>query len=240
MSENPRAVIVDLSHGIPPHDIRRGAEMLESAYRSFPRGSVFVCVVDPGVGTDRGLVCVKTRSYIFLAPDNGLLWPAVKSSGSFVARRVEAKFLRPRRISRTFHGRDILAPVAARLAARPSSFSRLGHRAGRICELRQTARRDPRGRIVGEITAFDRFGNALTGIRKTDLSGKNNGRFAVFLRGKRLKTVATYGDIRYGLAALWNSAGFLELAARERSARKLYGLKKGQRVIVLSEGKVLK
>jgi S-adenosylmethionine hydrolase len=131
LSENPAARIVDLTHDLPPQDVREGSRVLAAALPYFPDGTVFVAVVDPGVGTDRAILGVETDRHILLAPDNGLLGFLLAPSGvegdDRIRRRVRIAesryFLKP--LSQTFHGRDIFAPVAGRLS-RGADLGRFG------------------------------------------------------------------------------------------------------------------
>src|SRR5215468_7695472 len=113
---NPRAVLVDLAHEIEPGDIRRGAFALAASYRFFPRGTIHVVVVDPGVGSARRAVAVQTSDYLFVGPDNGVLSAALRREKILAAHWLQNKkyFLKP--VSHTFHGRDVFAPVAAQLS----------------------------------------------------------------------------------------------------------------------------
>src|SRR6266567_2035307 len=114
---NPRTTVVDLTHDLPPGDIRAGAFALAAAYRYFPKGTIHVAVIDPGVGTKRRAIAAQTADYFFVGPDNGVLSWALQRERIKAIRALENKtyFLQP--LSQTFHGRDIFAPVAAHLTA---------------------------------------------------------------------------------------------------------------------------
>ncbi|MDX6769011.1 MAG: SAM-dependent chlorinase/fluorinase [Elusimicrobiota bacterium] len=159
-SRAPRARVVDLCHGIPPGDARAGALALRSSVPYFPAKTLFVCVVDPGVGSRRRVLWARTKRHSFLAPDNGLLsWlpdPVLERRAVTDA----SLFLEP--LSGTFHGRDLFAPVAAALLNRrpPSS---LGPRVDAAVEIAWPE---------NEILAFDRFGNAVTSIPSKTAGGR--------------------------------------------------------------------
>jgi S-adenosyl-L-methionine hydrolase (adenosine-forming) len=218
LSVNPSARIVDLTHDIPPQDIREGSRVLEAALPYFPAGTVFVAVVDPGVGTDRAILGVETDRQVLLAPDNGLLG-FLKDDVRRIVRIAESKyFLKP--LSQTFHGRDIFAPVAGHLS-RGADLGRFGPPAKTLATLPE----DTRGRVV----AIDRFGNAITNIPGDRVP-----------RGARIKvgrTVVpslsrTYGDVRKGaLLALVGSTGYVEISVNQGSALKA-GIHKGDTVTV--------
>src|SRR5262245_4734331 len=113
---NPRATIVDLTHGIPAGDVRTGAFALAAGYRFFPKGTVHVAVVDPGVGGKRGALAVQTANYFFVGPDNGVLSFALRDEKIKAIYRLENRELFMKAVSHTFHGRDVFAPVAAYLS----------------------------------------------------------------------------------------------------------------------------
>ncbi len=166
---NPRANVIDICHNIPPQDVFTGAYLLSTAYIYFPKGTIHVAVVDPGVGSRRDIVCVETREYFFLVPDNGLL--------SFVVREE-----RPKNIIRvtndryflpapgnTFHGRDVFAPVAAHLSMgiKPQQ---LGTRINRIEQLDIPWPEGTKtGQLEGRIIHIDRFGNLVTNITRAQI-----------------------------------------------------------------------
>ncbi|MCX5796624.1 MAG: SAM-dependent chlorinase/fluorinase [Elusimicrobia bacterium] len=204
----PKAVIVDLCHEIPPQDVKTAAFWLRVSVPYFPKGSLFVCVVDPGVGSQRRILCARTARHQFLAPDNGLLsWvkdPLVE------IRSVENKKLWLPTVSATFHGRDIFAPVAGRLAAGLKT-SRLGPKVANIQRLPfPRPRRDKQG-VNGEILIIDRFGNAVTNLSAKDVASSETLSF----KGRRLPLRSHYAEAKPKEAlALIGSSGYLELSIR--------------------------
>lgn len=160
----PKAPVIDLCHGVPPQDIRRAALQLRASAPYFPKDALFVCVVDPGVGSERRIVWARTARHQFLAPDNGLLsWIEERA---LETRSVENRTLFLPRVSATFHGRDIFAPVAARLwkGLKPAALGPVLKSIERI----PFPEPNTRGRRkVGTILAFDRYGNAITNLRAT-------------------------------------------------------------------------
>jgi S-adenosylmethionine hydrolase len=165
----PRAAIVDLTHEIPAGDIRAGAFALAAGFRFFPKGTVHVAVVDPGVGGARKAIAVQTSNYLFVGPDNGVLSLAlarekIKSVHSLGNANY---FLRP--ISHTFHGRDIFAPVAAHLS-RGTPMHKFGPARKDFIRLPWPQPRVRRGCIEGEVVFIDRFGNAITNIENASLN----------------------------------------------------------------------
>lgn len=203
----------DLTHEVPPQAVRTGAWILLTSYRFFPEGSVFLAVVDPGVGTERQAVAVRTRRYFFVGPDNGLLWPAIADDGGpleVVALPI------PPGASQTFHGRDLFAPAAARLAG-GEPLALLGPRTT-VWE-RLTFHLQGR---EGEVVQIDRFGNLVTnlppvpGARAYRLHAAGG---AEGLQPEEVRNVTTYGAGRpEELVAVTGSAGTLELAVVGGSA----------------------
>lgn len=215
LSIHPRASIVDLSHGVPAHDVRAAAHALGQGVAFFPRGTIFVAVVDPGVGSGRDILAVRTDRHTFLAPDNGLLdgLPARE------VRRVacERLFLKP--VSHTFHGRDIFAPVAAHLS-RGMALSKVGPRLkalpARLGDPR-LARRG--GAVVGEVVHVDRFGNLVTNIPAADVAGPVRIRVG---RRPVAGMVDSYAEGRPGRAVgIVGSGGTLEIAVGRGRADRL-------------------
>lgn len=166
--------IVDLSHDISPHDIMEAALFLENCCEYFPRGFIFLAVVDPGVGTSRRMLCLRTRSraQVFIAPDNGLLDPVMQAQG--VDLLVSLENHRYWRVARsdTFHGRDIMGPVAAHVAA-GIDIAALGPAIDPSTTVKLAMPPQSRvaedGTITGAVLYIDQFGNVITNVRKEQL-----------------------------------------------------------------------
>ncbi|MEW6447414.1 MAG: SAM-dependent chlorinase/fluorinase [Bacillota bacterium] len=211
----PEARVVDLTHNVTPQNIREGAWLLLTNYEYFPNGSVFVAVVDPGVGTERKALAVETRNYYFVGPDNGLLYPAVKKAG--VVNIVELEV--PPAASPTFHGRDVFAPAAARLAA-GTPLSLLGRPGSPSVALdfHLTGRE-------GEVITIDRFGNVVTNL--PPLGGRQSYRVNIARRteayfNSEVPFFRTYGEAPADtLCLVTGSAGTLELSVKNKSAAAL-------------------
>lgn len=231
LSIQPSAVIVDLCHQIPPGDVERAAWLLEWSWRHFPAGAVHVAVVDPGVGSDRRILCVPHRGHLFLAPDNGLLsWvlAGVRRPHAIWVKNSRF-FLKP--VSRTFHGRDIFAPVAARLCGGLDP-SDLGPRVRSVRRL--PVSRNGSG-CAGRVIQFDRFGNAVTDLRWRDHGKGARGRWSVRVGGRHIAEIRTsYSSVPEGGAlAVVGSRGLLEIAVNRGSAERKFGLEIGDRVEVV-------
>lgn len=207
LSGAPDATIVDLSHDIPPQDIEAGRLALARAWRRFPTGTVHVVVVDPGVGTHRAAIAVERDGRYLLGPDNGVLSPALLGAGADVVSLPIPPFA-----SATFHGRDVFAPAAVRLAA-GAALTMLG-----VIKTDPVIRRTPDtvrradGSIEGQVLSVDRFGNLMSNI-----GGRLGGRVAVGTL--TIPVHRTYADVPVGdVFALTGSSGFLEVAVRGGSA----------------------
>ncbi|HTF56316.1 MAG TPA: SAM-dependent chlorinase/fluorinase [Planctomycetota bacterium] len=212
LSINPDARIVDISHNILPQSILEGAICLKSAVPHFPEGTLFVGVVDPGVGTRRKILYGESKRDRFLAPDNGLL--SLLESGDRVQslRAVTNRRYMGPEISNTFHGRDIFAPVAGWLTLGIDP-AKLGPavRSLKKADWDPVHRRND-GALEGRVVASDRFGNLITNIPGAAI--RNSKHCVVGLMDRRIKGLSkTYGDARQGeIVALIGSTGTLEIA----------------------------
>lgn len=222
LSINRHAQIVDISHEVSPQDVTGAYFLLKNSYRYFPTGTIFVAVVDPDVGTERSIVCVETPDYLFLAPDNGLVGFVPAEQKVTRMFRVTNRKLMLDRVSTTFHGRDIFAPVAGHLSL-GLDLPLLGPAASAIRRLDQ---REPEvtreGVVFGEVLSVDRFGNLVTNIPADELPDRKKSEVSVG-RAVISQVVRTYGDARKGsLIALVGSSGTLEISVVGGSAaRKL-------------------
>jgi hypothetical protein len=237
---NPFARVIDLTHSLPPFDTVEAALWLKGSYSFFPKGTVHVVVVDPGVGSARRIVAAGVEDHLFLAPDNGILDPILKktSRGKVVAVTNKDYFLP--NVSRTFHGRDIFAPVAAHLSL-GVPLDKLGPPARLRGKLNlPEPRRTRDGGIVGEVVLCDRFGNLITNIPEGMLQGVGLTATLRVRIGKRsvFALCGSYSDVPRGeWVAVVGSLGTLELACSQANARELLGAGKGDAVCVMRRGR---
>ncbi len=226
----PEAALVDITHDIPAHDVLAGALELDACYRYFPQGTVFVVVVDPGVGSSRRGIAAEAGGYRFVAPDNGVLSLALAHAGEH--RIVELGNPRYARstISRTFEGRDRFAPAAAWLAS-GVELSDLGPGLADCCGLEIPQPQAESGGIGGEVLRVDRFGNLITNIDRALVDSLGAAAF-VEVGGLRIPgVVSTYADVPpLALCALVGSTDRLEIAANGSSAADMLGLGRGAAV----------
>lgn len=228
------ATIVDLGHDITPHDILEGALHLQATYKYFPPGTVFVAVVDPGVGTARRGIAADVGDYRFVAPDNGVLTAVLRERPpKKIVELTERRFFRPT-VSRTFEGRDRFAPAAAWLL-RGIELSALGRPVTSPVLLDLPVPVAEGTVLRGQILRADRFGNLLTSIDRAAFDRFVHGRtFALTAGGHEIgRLVDTYDAIAPGeVCALFGSNDLLELATRSASAAVVLGLPPGAPVLV--------
>lgn len=223
----PDVTLVDISHDIPPHDVLTGALELAAAYRYFPPGTIFLAVVDPGVGSSRRAIAADTGDYRFVAPDNGVLSAIFDDSPpKRVVELTDRRYARPT-ISRTFEGRDRFAPAAAWIA-KGIALTALGRQAGDIARLQIPKARWEEGAIVGDVLRVDRFGNLVTNIDR-GLLERLPAHAEVEVGSSRVsRIVATYADAEPGaLCALVGSSDHLEIAVSGGNAAEALGVGRG-------------
>ena len=234
--ENPSARLIDVTHNIPPQDILCGSITLERAVDGFPPGTVHLAVVDPGVGTDRRLLVTRIREQWIVCPDNGLItWSWRVNAGSSGAKPRAAEITwRPQSSSSTFHGRDIMAPIAARIA-RGDDLEKFSRPIDDpiLLDLAPASDADRRGRVIH----IDHFGNATTNIRHQAL--RDRPPTSVKVNRKSVgKLRRTYWDVAPGKPlALIGSSGLLEIAVRDGSARDELKIGVGDEVMVVGGSK---
>jgi S-adenosylmethionine hydrolase len=231
----PLATIIDITHAIPAWDVVTAAVTIRTSYVFFPSGSIHLVVVDPGVGSSRSILVAEGDSHFFIAPDNGILSLLVADHKIEAIHRVEDPVFSPASVSPTFHGRDIMAPVAAALAN-----GRAVHDFGVAVSL-QTIQliivpsAVPEAKSLhGQVQRIDHFGNIRTTIR----IGRGHLETASFqyleISGRRIATFArTYSEAAPGdMLVLIDSSGFLEIAANQARAAEIIGCVPGDRITV--------
>jgi S-adenosylmethionine hydrolase len=223
---NPKARLVDLTHAVPPQDVRRAALLLETAWRYFPAGTVHLAVVDPGVGGPRRAIAVAAGGHYFVGPDNGLLGFCFALPGAKAVALTAPRYHR-HPVSRTFHGRDVFAPVAAH-CSRGVPLAAFGPvvRDPVRPAAPQPSRRG--GRVTGEVLLVDRFGNLLTNLRGPAVPGPLAEGVLRIGRARIRGLVGTYAERpRRALGALVDSSGRIEVFVREGHAGRRLGLGPG-------------
>jgi S-adenosylmethionine hydrolase len=234
LSINPKSALVDITHQVNSHDIKEGAFILGQTYSNFPKGTIHLSVVDPGVGSTRKPILIVTKNYFFVGPDNGLFTIALRTERVKQAVVLtNQKFFRSE-ISSTFHGRDIFAPVAAYLSlgVKPESF---GPSTKSWHEISFPDPATKQGKLIGEIVHVDAFGSLVSNIDCKGLLQFSKGRSLVTKIGKR-----TMRGLKQGYwegrkdepMVLIGSGGLLEISVREGNAQKLLRARRGDPIIV--------
>ena len=228
----PDAALVDITHDIPPHDVLAGSLELAAAYKYFPAGTIFLVVVDPGVGSARRPLAAEAGPFRFVGPDNGVLTLAFRETApKRVVELTERRFARPT-VSRTFEGRDRFAPAAAWLA-KGTDMAALGRT---VTSWQTVAVPEPvlaETEIVGEVLRVDRFGNLVTNVdRRTFERFAASGHIAITAGAEAVsKVVATYADAKVdAVCALFGSSDHLEVAVNGGNAAERLGLGRGAQV----------
>lgn len=250
----PEASFIDITHGVTPQDVRAGAFLLMNAYKFFPKGTIFLAIVDPGVGTARRAVVVQAGDYLFVAPDNGLLSYVLHHEPVHKAAEYDAKD--HAMLSYTFHGRDVFAPLAASLALTggiqettprldPAALVRLP------LPIPTIQQRSSQLMVRGEVLYIDHFGNAITNIGEAYWQGEQvrlnvltEEALPVMLQTKIARVKVgnvtlqgihqTYSKVKAGEPLiLVGSTRYLEVAVNSGNAAQHFGLKAGDDVTVM-------
>jgi S-adenosylmethionine hydrolase len=251
LSINPEANIIDINHSIKPQDILQAAFILSVAYRYFPKQTVHMAIVDPGVGSERRGIILKTPSAIFVAPDNGILSYIIDDLFSVESRSLteqshdlkeivfkkglEAAAITDPRfwrhpVSSTFHGRDIFAPVAAGLSLGISPYE-FGEKINSLHILPiPKPSLDPEGNLVGLVLHVDRFGTLITNIKSNDLPAKD---VMIEVAGHCIQGISDYYAQNKGVMAILGSSGYLEISLRDGNACDFLGMGVGDEVKVI-------
>ena len=230
----PGATLVDITHDIAPHDILAGALALAAAWKYFPPATIFVAVVDPGVGTSRRGIAAAAGDYRFVAPDNGILTLVFRETAPSLIVELSNPRYRRDEVSRTFEGRDRFAPAAAWLAA-GVELAELGRPVRDYHQLEVPAPRVTASAIEGLVLGVDRFGNLVTNIERQIVERFADGRAVRVSAASQAvgALVGTYAQAPDGAAcALFGSSDRLEIAVNGASAAERLGLSPGAAVVV--------
>lgn len=230
----PQVRLVDIAHQIRPGKIRAASFVLQQCYRDFPQGTVFVCVVDPGVGTARAPVAVRCDGYTFIGPDNGL-FSFLRTAGAGSVSRMQIREithagLTGKNPSPTFHGRDIFAPAAAHLAA-GVPFENLGPERQTLAEIVQFPPEFIKRKILAEIVFVDHFGNGITNVAREAFERYFGAPASVRFQKQEVPLLRTYAEVPVGQPlAYFGSGGWLEIAVNQGSAAERFDLFPGMSV----------
>jgi len=239
LSINPAANIVDITHEIPPQDIRSAAFNLLATYKDFPVDTVHVVVVDPGVGSDRRPILLQCAKQFFVGPDNGVFSWVCEREENFRAFHLTNKRFFRAPVSSTFHGRDIFAPVAAALSTgvAPEDCGAAVDDLVRLESLKP--RTTDEGMTEASIIHIDRFGNCVTNLTRDDLGRDGLDGAKLMVNGHEVSSLRehfTDGEAsKDELFCVFGSAGFLEIAAQNSSASIILGARRGDALILVSD-----
>ncbi|MCP4266484.1 MAG: SAM-dependent chlorinase/fluorinase [Candidatus Brocadiaceae bacterium] len=233
---NPLARVIDISNKIRPHDVFQAACVINNSYAYFPKGTIHIVVVDPGVGSNRKIICLKTDDYLFLAPDNGVLSFIIEKEKAPSVREVTNRELFLKEISNTFHGRDIFAPVAAHLS-KGQEFNGLGGEISKTNKIDLPKPiRSPDGELTAEVIYVDSFGNLVTNINREIVDSMNVGaeRLSITMGRRRINGICdSYADVGDNEAlVIFGSSGYLEISINRGNAGDVLRLKKGDKLVL--------
>ena len=220
LSINPAAVPLDMSHNIRPGDIFQAARFLREAYPFFPEGTIHVAVVDPGVGGSRRPIALEAHGHLFIGPDNGLFWPVINDcvDVKIVHLKEDRYFLQ--KVTETFHGRDLFAPVAAHVSM-GKRFDRMGEEIDDPVKLTSSVPHEKNGALFGKVVWIDNFGNLITNISRKDMEHFiESGQPIIFAGDFEVKKFCgTYSEVGKGeILALINSSDMLEISVNQGRA----------------------
>jgi len=226
LSINPGARLVDISHEIGAGSISQAGDLIRETFPFFPKGTVHVAVVDPGVGSDRRPIGLEADAHFFVGPDNGLFWPVIREfKGTKIYHLTENRYFRPH-ITPTFHGRDIFAPVASHLSS-GIDLGTMGPPISDPIKLNSPTPQMKGGILYGEIMRVDNFGNLITNIHRTELTNFLGSKEPVIEVGnltiKKLSRFYADTDVCQALALI-NSSDWLEIAVNLGRASEYVGL----------------
>lgn len=229
----PGANIVDITHSIPRHDIRAGAFVLMNTAKYYPSGTVHIAVVDPGVGTKRRAIAIRSESregktHFFIGPDNGLLIPAAKSIGKITVYEISNSTLFRENISDTFHGRDIFAPIGGYIS-KGFGIEKVGERINDFNVLDFGKGRKIKDSLQGEVIYIDIFGNIITNFFGKSMDFQSGDELMV--DKKKVIFGTSYGFCEEGYPlALVGSHGYLEIAVNMGNAARMFCKKQGDEI----------
>lgn len=247
------ACIIDISHSIRPQNVREGAFALMNSYHHFPEGTTFCIVIDPGVGSKRLPIAVKTEKYQFIAPDNGVLSYALSTiSSDYQVVALENPKYQLSQISNTFHGRDIFSPASAYLAKGNIPIADLGQQLDKIFTFPTPQMSFDNHRLVGEVMHIDHFGNIITSIGRLHWTNETELKFdplwhseippmmvdaqqaTITIHSNTIHSIShAYHEVHRGeILVQIDSNGFLEIGANQENAATRLDVEIGDKVVL--------
>ena len=226
---SPSCVVLDLIHTVTPFNVGEAAHIVERVFEDLPKESILLCVVDPGVGTDRKAIMLKVNDRYCVGPDNGTFTRVLDSD--FTCRIIEnPKYMYKYPPSNTFHGRDVFAAAAAYLD-KGVPFEEFGRELKDVVKLNFDLPSISKGKIETEVAFVDGFGNVETIIKERDL--KNAGIGDVFeVNGMKTFLAEKYAQVQNALVAHFDSSGYLEISLNQGNASNFLNVISGDRIVV--------
>lgn len=234
LSINPQCILIDITHEVHKQNIREGAFILANAFKYFPKGTIHLAVVDPGVGSERKPILIRTKNYFFIGPDNGIFTiAAIKDKIKRIIQLTNRKYFLSN-ISSTFHGRDIFAPVAGYLSLgiKPNVFGKEVDKWVKL-DLREPGIK--KNKLLGEIIYIDNFGNLVSNVdRGLFLKFIEGLSFIIKIKNRKISDIKNgYWEGKDGeVIALFGSGNYLEISVKNGSARRVLNAKTGDPIIV--------
>lgn len=230
----PHSRLIDAAHDVPPQDIQAAAWTLMQYWSLYPKGTIHVAVVDPGVGTARKALCIEADGRFLIVPDNGIASLAMEQAGQLALHAIKPDIHRPGVLSATFHGRDVFAYVAGLLAGGVQTLADLAEPVTQVVRPWWSKAHSTATRIEGEVIHVDHFGNLVTNIHRVQM-GDADWAIASIRVGAQVVTRVhrTYADVAAGsVLAVFGSSDTLEIAVNGRSAHVSLGCGRGTRIYV--------
>lgn len=232
LSINPSVILIDITHGIEPHNIEEGAFIIGSSYKYFPPNTIHIVVVDPGVGSERKPIVVEADNHYFVGPDNGIFSYVISFAKRLRVFHIKEKKYMLSEYSPTFQGRDVFAPVAAWLS-KDVELEAFGCAINDFKRFKVPLPKVEVDRVLGEIIYIDRFGNLISNIKRSDLE-RFGDRFLVKIKDKIIPMLNNYSQAPdSSLYSLFNSSDYLEFFVNKGSASRLFDIYSGERVLIL-------
>ncbi len=223
--------LVDITHEVESFNEFEAAFLLKEAAKSFPENTIFICVIDPKVGTERrGIIFITKRGNIFIGPDTGIMYPAASAEEIIESWWIDSSKL-PARFSETFHGRDVFAEIAGRIV-KGEDMESFARRTFEYAKIEIPKPEYDGNEVRAVVLRVDKFGNIITNIHHSEISMKH-GRAKILIRGRGITApfVPSYGHVERGKPALViGGTGYLELAVNMGSAARKYRVKAGDKI----------
>ncbi len=226
---NPDINFIDITHNIPPQNILKASFLLKNSYKFFPEKSIFLTVVDPGVGTNRDILFFKYKKLLFIAPDNGVLSEIIKDIPypEVFKLKIPNRYIKIP-VSSTFHGRDIFSPLAAYIS-KGITLKKLGKNTSNYKKIYIPAPKILQNSISGEIIYIDKFGNCISNISADQIKNNN---IKILIKNKRIKGISENYQSVSGIGAIVNSFNLIEIFVKNNSAAQKFKIREHEKIVI--------